>query len=63
MPTRKKKKVNLLGAFYDLGKGLDENYEKRHHPNRRKRPKPAPKRQVVRRIANNHESTRGAQMR
>ena len=63
MPTRKKKKVNLLGAFYGLGKGLHENYEKKHHPNRRKRPRSAPKRVPVKRVPNNHESTRGKQMK
>ena len=61
--TRKKKRVNLLGALFDVGKGVHDNYQKRHHPNRRKRPKANLKRVAVRRVANNHESTRGAQLR
>ena len=28
------KNVNLLGAFYNLGKGVHENYQKKHHPMR-----------------------------
>ena len=59
----KKKKVTLLGALFGAGKHVHDGYQKRHHPNRHKRPRAAPKRQVVKRIANNHESTRGAQMR
>ena len=38
MPKHKKKKVNLLGALFDAGKHVHDQYNKRHHPNRHKRP-------------------------
>ena len=57
----KKKKDNLLTIFR-AGKNVHDKNQKRHHPNRR-RMKLGGKRQAVKRIANNHESTRGAQMR
>ena len=63
MPTRKKKKVNLLGVFYNLGKGVHDNYQKTRHPNRRRVKQGLGKRPAVKRIANNHESTQGTQMR
>ena len=59
----RKKKVNLLGALFDVGKHVYDEEQKREHPNRRKRPKPARQRVPVKRIANNHESTRGTQIR
>ena len=57
----KKKKDNLLTIFR-AGKNVHDKNQKRHHPNRR-RMKLGGKRPAVKRIANNHESTRGAQMR
>ena len=63
LPTRKEKKVNLLGAFYNLGKGAHDNYQKRHHPNRRRVKPGVGKRQAVKRIANNNQSTRGTQLK
>ena len=57
----KKKKDNLLTIFR-AGKNVHDKNQKRHHPNRR-RMKLGGKRPAVKRIANNHESTRGVQMR
>ena len=65
MTKQKQKKVNLLGALFDVGKHVHDQYEKRHHPNRRKRPKPAGKSQFfsVKRLANNNHSNSGNQMK
>ena len=63
MPTRKKKKVNILGAVFNLGKGAHENLQKRHHPNRRRVKPGVGKRPAVKRIANNNQSTRGTQLK
>ena len=57
----KKKKDNLLTIFR-AGKNVHDKNQKRHHPNRW-RMKLGGKRPAVKRIANNHESTQGAQMR
>ena len=58
----KKKKDNLLTIFRPVKNIYDKN-QKRHHPNRRRVKLGGGKRLAVKRIANNHESTRGAQMR
>ena len=60
---KKKKKVNLLGVFYNLAKGTQENYQKRNHPNRRRVKTGVGKRQAIKRIANNNQSTRGTQLK
>ena len=59
----RKKKVNLLGALFDVGKHVHDGYQKRHHPNRRKRPEPARQRVPVRRVPNNNQSNSGSQMK
>ena len=58
----KKKKDNLLTIFR-AGKNVHDKNQKRHHPNRRRVTLGVGKRPAVKRIANNHESTQGAQMR
>ena len=59
---KQKRKVNLLGPSFDAGKHAHDEYEKKHHPNR-KRPKPTRNRVPMNRLPNNHQSTRGKQMR
>ena len=58
----KKKKDNLLTIFR-AGKNVHDKNQKRHHPNRRRVKLGGGKRPAVKRIANNHESTQGTQMR
>jgi hypothetical protein len=61
----KKKKDNLDTIFRAVKENVYDKNQKRDHPNRRRvtlgvvGAKPP----AVKRIANNHESTRGAQMR
>ena len=64
-PVRKgkKKKVNLLGALFGAGKNAHDGYQKRHHSNLRRVKLGVGKRPAVKRIANNHPSNSGKQMR
>ena len=59
----RKKKVNLLGALFNVGKHVYDEEQKRQHPYRRKRPKPARQRVPVKRLANNNHSNSGKQMK
>ena len=63
MPKHKKRKVNLLGALFDAGKHVHDQYNKRHHPNRRKRPEKKSQFFSVNRLANNNHSNSGNQMK
>ena len=59
----KKKKDNLDTIFRAVKKNVCDKNQKRHHPKRRRVKLGGGKRLAVKRIANNHESTRGAQMK
>ena len=58
-----KKKKDNLAAIFRAEKNVYDKKQKRDHPNRRRVTLGVGKRMAVKRIANNHESTRGAQMR